>query len=119
MSDTGIGIAPDDQERIFEDFVQIESDLQKQVKGTGLGLPIIAQASGANGRQRFRSKSAGSRLYLLQSQFRSFTHIQLNFPPYCNRSHHLNQARLPILAIEDHPETLFIYEKHLQESTIN
>lgn len=40
VSDTGIGIAPEDQERIFEDFVQIESKLQKRVKGTGLGLPL-------------------------------------------------------------------------------
>jgi signal transduction histidine kinase len=40
VSDTGIGIAPEDRERIFEDFVQVESSVQKRVKGTGLGLPL-------------------------------------------------------------------------------
>ena len=40
VADTGIGIAADNHERIFEDFVQVESAIQKQVKGTGLGLPL-------------------------------------------------------------------------------
>ena len=40
VSDTGIGIALEDQNRIFEDFVQIDSPNQKAVKGTGLGLPL-------------------------------------------------------------------------------
>ena len=40
VSDTGIGIRPEDQERIFEEFVQIESEMQSRVKGTGLGLPL-------------------------------------------------------------------------------
>ncbi len=40
VADTGIGIAPEDQSRIFEDFVQIDSPNQKHVKGTGLGLPL-------------------------------------------------------------------------------
>src|SRR5271156_264654 len=40
VADTGIGIAPEDQERIFEEFVQIEGEMQSQVKGTGLGLPL-------------------------------------------------------------------------------
>jgi signal transduction histidine kinase/CheY-like chemotaxis protein len=43
VSDTGIGIAPEDLERIFEDFVQVESPVQKRVKGTGLGLPLSRQ----------------------------------------------------------------------------
>jgi signal transduction histidine kinase len=40
VADTGIGIAPEDQERIFEEFAQLESALQKRATGAGLGLPL-------------------------------------------------------------------------------
>ena len=40
VADTGIGIAPQDQEAIFQDFVQVDHPIQKRVKGTGLGLPL-------------------------------------------------------------------------------
>ena len=40
VRDTGIGIAPEDQSRIFEEFSQINTPLHKKVKGTGLGLPL-------------------------------------------------------------------------------
>jgi CheY-like chemotaxis protein len=40
VRDTGIGIAKEDQERIFQEFSQIEHPIQRQVKGTGLGLPL-------------------------------------------------------------------------------
>lgn len=38
--DTGVGIAPEDRDRIFRDFGQVESPRQRQVRGTGLGLPL-------------------------------------------------------------------------------
>jgi signal transduction histidine kinase len=40
VSDTGVGIAREDQERIFEEFTQLENPTQSQFKGTGLGLPL-------------------------------------------------------------------------------
>jgi two-component system, NtrC family, sensor kinase len=40
VSDTGIGIAPEDQPRIFEEFRQVGSDYAHKVEGTGLGLTL-------------------------------------------------------------------------------
>jgi GAF domain-containing protein len=40
VSDTGIGIAPQDQPKIFEEFRQVGSDYAHKVEGTGLGLTL-------------------------------------------------------------------------------
>ena len=40
VADTGIGIDPANQARIFEEFAQIDNPLQRKVRGTGLGLPL-------------------------------------------------------------------------------
>jgi PAS domain S-box-containing protein len=43
VSDTGIGIAPADIERIFEPFWQVEQPLRRHHGGTGLGLSVATQ----------------------------------------------------------------------------
>ena len=40
VSDTGIGIAKHELERVFEPFVQLDSSLARKYEGTGLGLPL-------------------------------------------------------------------------------
>jgi signal transduction histidine kinase len=43
VSDTGIGIAPEFHDSIFKDFSQVQSPLQKRLRGTGLGLSLSRQ----------------------------------------------------------------------------
>ena len=40
VTDTGIGIAEEDQPKIFEEFRQVGSDNAKKIEGTGLGLTL-------------------------------------------------------------------------------
>jgi two-component system, sensor histidine kinase and response regulator len=43
VADTGLGIAPDDQERLFRAFTQADSSTTRKYGGTGLGLTICRQ----------------------------------------------------------------------------
>ena len=49
VADTGIGIAPENHRRIFDEFSQVENPLQTSVKGTGLGLPLSQRLAGLLG----------------------------------------------------------------------
>ena len=43
VTDTGMGIAQSDYDKVFEQFVQVGDTLTNKPKGTGLGLPISKQ----------------------------------------------------------------------------
>jgi signal transduction histidine kinase len=60
VADTGVGIAAEDQERIFQEFQQVENPLQRRSHGTGLGLPLSRKlASFLGGELSVRSEVGG------------------------------------------------------------
>lgn len=40
VSDTGIGISEEDITRLFDEFYRVDNQINQNVKGTGLGLPL-------------------------------------------------------------------------------
>lgn len=50
VRDSGIGIAPADQARVFEDFARVETGYARTQAGTGLGLPLARRLVRARGR---------------------------------------------------------------------
>lgn len=49
VSDSGIGISPDNLQQLFQAFVQIDSSLSRQYAGTGLGLTMVKRLAELHG----------------------------------------------------------------------
>lgn len=60
VADTGIGIALENQQFVFEEFSQIESPLQRRSKGTGLGLPLCRKLANLLGGEVTLSSTPGA-----------------------------------------------------------
>jgi signal transduction histidine kinase/DNA-binding response OmpR family regulator len=115
VSDTGIGIAAEDQERIFQEWTQVEGKLQKVAKGTGLGLPLsrkLAQLLGGDVSVNSEVGVGSVFTVRIPIQFRGATEV--SHEP--DAKPELDATKLPVLVVEDNREALFIYEKYLKDS---
>jgi signal transduction histidine kinase/CheY-like chemotaxis protein len=107
VADTGIGIAAEDQERIFQDFTQIDSALQRRVKGTGLGLPLCRKLADLLGGTVHVDSEIGRGSTFTLSLPMVFESA-ISTPSYAAET-----GRVPVLLVEDSVETAFLYEKAL------
>ena len=81
VTDTGIGIAPEDQERIFQQFTQVDNPRQRNVKGTGLGLPLSKKlAELLGGRIELVSKHGAGSTFSLVVPLRYGEHAVMEKP---------------------------------------
>lgn len=70
VSDTGIGIPPEDQSRVFERFYRVDKSHSREIGGTGLGLSIVKHGAAALGIE-----------IRLESREGVGTSVTLTFPP--------------------------------------
>jgi signal transduction histidine kinase/DNA-binding response OmpR family regulator len=116
VADTGMGIAPADHERIFEEFTQVESPVQKRVRGTGLGLPLCRKLAALLG-GRVELESAPG----VGSTFSAIIPVVYAPPTPAPASEarpawQADPRRTAVLVVEDSFETVLLYEKYLKGS---
>jgi signal transduction histidine kinase/CheY-like chemotaxis protein len=115
VADTGIGVAPEDQERIFEEFVQVRNRLQARVKGTGLGLPLCRRlATALGGTVSVESTPGeGSKFFLrLPLRYAEAEEAAIERPPPAEPE----PWHIPVLVVEDEREMQLFYEKMLRDT---
>jgi len=117
VADTGIGINPEDQTRIFEEFTQVDSPIQRRVKGTGLGLPLCRKlAILLGGEVSVESQVGRGSIFRLSLPIYHHTVADTMLNLAVAKDLQLDQTRVPVLIVEDHLETRLVYEKVLSNS---
>jgi signal transduction histidine kinase/CheY-like chemotaxis protein len=113
VRDTGIGIAPEHHARIFEEFSQVDSHIQRKVKGTGLGLPLAKQlADLLKGKVSLESAPGRGSTFAVTLPLR-FEKVAAFDPAELVG---VDPDRIPVLAIEDNPADMAVLESMLRRS---
>jgi signal transduction histidine kinase/CheY-like chemotaxis protein len=105
ITDTGIGIASADRERIFEEFSQVESRLQKAAKGTGLGLPLSRRLAGLLGGELW-----------CESELGKGSTFYLSVPVELPGTHVASAQRKNVLIVDDDETFRYVLQQILAES---
>jgi signal transduction histidine kinase/CheY-like chemotaxis protein len=117
VRDTGIGIAPQDQERIFEEFTQVANPLQHRVRGTGLGLPLTRKLAGLLGGHVSVESALGVgstfSLTLPVVYHPSDTELLARRPDAAVQWEP-DPTRLPVLVVDDDPGMVLVYQRLLR-----
>ncbi|MGI0118676.1 ATP-binding protein [Zooshikella sp. RANM57] len=136
VSDTGIGINPEDQMRIFDAFEQTDSGANRSYGGTGLGLAITKQlvelhggnirveSTPAKGTRFIFTLSISDELPKINHDLAQYQESSLEAPVEFSEileSPQINQGQVKdfvILAVDDEPINLDIILNHLSESSL-
>jgi signal transduction histidine kinase len=93
VADTGIGIAPEFHDAIFQDFTQIGSPIQKRLRGTGLGLSLSKRlAELLGGRVGLRSEPGVGSVFSVT--------LPLRLPGAQDMADHATDGAVPGVATE-------------------
>jgi signal transduction histidine kinase len=114
ISDTGIGIASEMVERIFEQFIQARSDTTRKYGGTGLGLAITKRLLELQGSSiRLESEVGKGSTFCFELVFKKSRHIEQNKRDITNTEDFKSLKGIKILMAEDNKVNQLIALKFL------
>ena len=111
VSDTGIGIAEDKLERIFESFEQADGSTAREYGGTGLGLTVAQQLVELHGGKIWVSSTVG-----VGSQFTFTLPVSEIQPEFSSRQPRLTEGDRILITPEVPPESSLINSQVLAKS---
>lgn len=100
ITDTGIGISPENINRLFQPFMQIDSALNRQYEGTGLGLALVKRLVEVHGgKVSLRSQEGVGSCFTIALPCNDF--YQEKNPPMLTSTHDVHTA-----STDDIPEAM-------------
>jgi CheY-like chemotaxis protein len=109
VRDTGIGIMPEQEQRIFKAFTQADASTTRQYGGTGLGLAISSQlVELMGGRLRVESQAGRGSTFHFTVQFARALGAQQSVPAEID-----TLGDLPVLVVDDNRTNRIICEEML------
>ncbi|WP_027720146.1 response regulator [Maridesulfovibrio zosterae] len=114
VKDTGIGIAPEDQEDIFDEFRQVDGSTSRRHEGTGLGLAICKKlAIALEGDLEVVSELGRGSSFILRLPLRLSNYKEKKRTPL-EVSHKKNEKSMnTVLVVDDDPKSREIITDHL------
>lgn len=104
VSDTGIGIAPEKQEAVFERFQQAETETTRRFGGTGLGLSIVKQLVDLqNGTISLQSKPGEGSRFVVEIEYKLPDMAQLYSEALAEQEEQVPLQKIRVLVAEDNP----------------
>jgi two-component system sensor histidine kinase/response regulator len=111
IEDTGIGIPPDSQHRLFQAFTQVDGSTTRRYGGTGLGLVISQRLVDMMGGQiSFTSKPDKGTIFSFTAQFRSARSLVVAEPVSLQSLHSAK-----ILVVDDNATNRLILHHQLAQ----
>lgn len=115
VADTGVGISIADQQRIFDEFVQLDTDLVQKQRGTGLGLAIVKKLIELqNGKIEVDSIPGKGTRFSFYIPYQAGNPEKLSSPPLQPKIPEYFK-KLSFLAVDDEEFNLYIIKNILQK----
>ncbi len=113
VKDTGIGIAPQDVSKVFEEFAQVDGSATRKHDGTGLGVPLSKRLIESHGGTIWLESQPGvGTIFYFTLPVSSQTTLGMPLPSI-RTSATLANYRKPILVSESDPLLLRTIRRHL------